>query len=1382
MAGALFLDGFGTKYAPNQPRHPAGSPDGGQFAAQGGGAGGAFGALRAQLFDRSSRDLMILNRDYQMHPGEVDSYEKALFGRRLQEHEYADMVGAPQGSTVTFNWVSGNRVNISVTHPDFDGAQERSIYRSRLGNGELICKNEQFKLRADAPPGMGTAILERQVEGLRGLGVDKITLFAGGSPASAVYNGYYTWPRLGFNAPLPVALELSDAARLPDEFASAKDLHALFAMPGGAAWWKQNGGAHAAEFLLDPGSVSSRALDRYIQAREQQKSAQRKYSPNQPRHPAGSPVGGRFSPSGRRGVFGVGIERIASPETVRQYQGWNEVGLGPGAATVEGAVVDRNVDNVLRQNEMREAEAAAAGTGPAAPNGRDHQGRLWNNEDDRWAGPANDGDPYVENDQWQNERAIRHERDQQDVAAQQEAWRETRREWFEQDYNNPDQRDYPYVSEDYDSSYITDDLDTLRTLGFPVDDEDFDPNDLDYYEVIEALNVHNFGRSDPDWAGLVGAPNGATVRVTWESHDKATITVEHEFYDHQDRSVTFYGDKVMHNDGFTLNDDAPEGMGAMILHGQAMTARAHGFSRINVAAAGYPSNFNDDGTISGMIGFYVWPRLGFDARFDDEPGGYRVRDFAPPYNTAKTVQELFAMPGGAQYWKENGFGMNMQFDLKTSKWIDALGAYIDRKTGDSVKSWATHSFKYSANQPRHPAGSPEGGRFAPARRGLFGLGIQGEYGGIAMTLEQMRAAEAAASTGTGGGGVPDAQAHFEGIEPFPGPDEAAYWGPVSSTERYVEHPGWPTHSSMLGEQIDAQEIIRAQEAAEDEARGRQKLAAQWKQTQEELYGEHGPKPTLTVFGDVDVYKDGRYQNMTAEQLEIETFGRALTHQDYLDMVGAPNGSDVTARWQGVDYLELVTTHPYYSHAQKRTLTAEYGELEMSNDLFETHGNAPPGVGSLVLQRQAEGLDRLGISTIKTHAAGNPGNIKYGGYVGFYVWPRLGYDMDFEYGTLSETLLETIGEDAPEAFGNAYSVRDLFKIPGGRQWWKENGWEGDMYFHTGASPSGSSNGGIDVLNRYIAAVMAGEEKAWIARLKSLFTITKSYNASQPRHPSGSPQGGQWASQGGAGGRGPRGGRVRSGAQAVLLTPQEVYDDHIRNYSHIGKPSPLDEKDRNLEELIDLAVPSIDSVHKSPIPPAQKDILITPMNMFADKHTRGTITTVPIMERLGTGDYERVMTITGIQVNLNEDHNLIDGYATLVHEYGHAVDVMLFGDNKDFASDKHPALEPLMKMIEGSDGTKALAGRIGKHDGRLDEHRKQAIDRWLTYVTSRRELFARAYMQWIVTRDTTSDQARILREKIHRAEGVGDFNTQWRAYDFAPIAAEFDKLFESHGYLK
>jgi hypothetical protein len=640
-----------VKYAPGQARVPAGSPAGGQFAGSRSapGSGASFEATRALLY-ATGDGAIVINRDPRDGDWGRDRNAKILFGRRLESHEYAALVGAPNGALVELIWeAGGDRLRVQTSHPLFDGKQERVV---RLGkDGKPYIHNEQFALKKDAPPGMGTLIFERQVEGARAVGIERITLFAGGSPTSESYNGYYTWPRLGFNTPLRVAMGLGSPVpvkrgALPPEYVGLPDLHALFKAPGGAAWWKANGGAHAAEFDARPDSPHSAVLADYIAERQARvKSLWVKYNPAQPRHPAGAPRGGQWAAAGggpkQPGLPGVGP--VDTPWDV----GWHR-----------------------DDNPYVEGGTIGAGTGGAGDaGGNQASAQRWQKTKDELYGPG--GTP-------------------------------------------------PVVE-----------IEDVIT-------EVYDEDSGDYMEFSpDEMSERMFGRvlTHDDYAALVGAPNGSSVHVEY-SHDgdyeTLDINTSHPYYASSQRRIFgMHYDEAMeevvfgaHNDYFEVHGDTPDGVGALVLQRQVEGLRRLGIDHIGVQAAGDPSNFIPGGGIRGMIGYYVWPRLGFNG----EVLGHDVRHGPDWMSDIHDMHGIFAHPDGAAWWKENGWPQNLAFDTWAgSKSSDVLDRYIADKLAGR-KTWAWHSayqVKYSPTQPRNPAGTTTGGQFRSTGGGAAATGVGG---------------------------------------------------------------------------------------------------------------------------------------------------------------------------------------------------------------------------------------------------------------------------------------------------------------------------------------------------------------------------------------------------------------------------------------------------------------------------------------------------------------------------------------------------------------------------------------------------------------------------------------------------------------------------------
>lgn len=193
---------------------------------------------------------------------EGDHFRRAVedvLGVEMSPEEVADVFAAPAGSVVQIR--VSKRLDITIRHPDFGIAMERTVWKD--GDGVTVY---HALFRADkAPKGTGARIFGRQVHQYVKLGISRIDVTAAGSPNDPSWNGYYTWPRFGYNAGLSSPIR----ARLLADGMEANDLHQLFVKYGsrGFEWWKANGAGGHMEFDLSDGSVSRSILDEYLRAK-----------------------------------------------------------------------------------------------------------------------------------------------------------------------------------------------------------------------------------------------------------------------------------------------------------------------------------------------------------------------------------------------------------------------------------------------------------------------------------------------------------------------------------------------------------------------------------------------------------------------------------------------------------------------------------------------------------------------------------------------------------------------------------------------------------------------------------------------------------------------------------------------------------------------------------------------------------------------------------------------------------------------------------------------------------------------------------------------------------------------------------------------------------
>jgi hypothetical protein len=191
------------------------------------------------------------------HAAHVD-----LFGRT--GGSMTAVLGLPNGSEARVYKVPNKfgAAGVSIDHPDVT-SWSRTVAASP--DGTLTVSNNMFFARPRVRgTGFGLGVLSRQVQESVAEGVTKITTTAGRGRLNGVsMNGYYTWPRLGYDADLPHGM----AEKLPAGLKGAKTVLDLMVTPEGRDYWKKNGECMAMTFDTTPGSRSLAVMDAYLKSK-----------------------------------------------------------------------------------------------------------------------------------------------------------------------------------------------------------------------------------------------------------------------------------------------------------------------------------------------------------------------------------------------------------------------------------------------------------------------------------------------------------------------------------------------------------------------------------------------------------------------------------------------------------------------------------------------------------------------------------------------------------------------------------------------------------------------------------------------------------------------------------------------------------------------------------------------------------------------------------------------------------------------------------------------------------------------------------------------------------------------------------------------------------
>ena len=156
---------------------------------------------------------------------------------------------------------------------------------------------------------------------------------------------------------------------------------------------------------------------------------------------------------------------------------------------------------------------------------------------------------------------------------------------------------------------------------------------------------------DVDYANLVGAPEGATVTVNGGYDDVPSVSV---VGDGLTMTRTLHpNDGYIYNHGFFMDKDSPyKGTGAEILAQQVLHAQDAGYQKLKTGSA----------RSSSMVGYYAWYALGYDTEIDAMTNPTRDKIKAK-YPMAKSMLDVFEIPGGKDWWLINGDNSHAEFDL-----------------------------------------------------------------------------------------------------------------------------------------------------------------------------------------------------------------------------------------------------------------------------------------------------------------------------------------------------------------------------------------------------------------------------------------------------------------------------------------------------------------------------------------------------------------------------------------------------------------------------------------------------------------------------------------------------------------------------------------------
>lgn len=218
-----------------------------------------------------------------------DEAVKKLFPKAATTEEayaaVASAVGMPDDATVEITHVgkyvklfsddlpmNATGVRVTIKHPKMDRV---SRFIGTDSEGKRFIRNEIIEVKPKyQSEGLGVSIFSKQVENASEEGFEYISTHAAGSSGGSM-NGYYTWPRFGYNQSVAsLAKHNSKAARaILSYFPDAKSVRDVMSTAKGREWWRQHGSdLHDARFSLADGSWSQYILAEYLVERSTKKN------------------------------------------------------------------------------------------------------------------------------------------------------------------------------------------------------------------------------------------------------------------------------------------------------------------------------------------------------------------------------------------------------------------------------------------------------------------------------------------------------------------------------------------------------------------------------------------------------------------------------------------------------------------------------------------------------------------------------------------------------------------------------------------------------------------------------------------------------------------------------------------------------------------------------------------------------------------------------------------------------------------------------------------------------------------------------------------------------------------------------------------------------
>ena len=223
------------------------------------------------------RALRAVNVEIEGVSEEDERLMKEMFGANFDKSMLANLVGAQPGCKLYIDAQiqrseeggikESSYVEVKVLHKKYTAV--------RIVRKKTITNEEFFVKEGHRNKGLGIKVFTEQVEAASALGFEKINTHAvrGGD-----VNGYYTWPRFGFdvdidNVDFSLAQEIYSQGFATPAGKNVKKISDLMRTKEGREWWKEHGDSVECSFDLAEGSLSRKVLNGYNEEKRRQRAA-----------------------------------------------------------------------------------------------------------------------------------------------------------------------------------------------------------------------------------------------------------------------------------------------------------------------------------------------------------------------------------------------------------------------------------------------------------------------------------------------------------------------------------------------------------------------------------------------------------------------------------------------------------------------------------------------------------------------------------------------------------------------------------------------------------------------------------------------------------------------------------------------------------------------------------------------------------------------------------------------------------------------------------------------------------------------------------------------------------------------------------------------------